>query len=267
MITCAEFVSDKSNRRNCDDVTLHVQDLLDFILSPDACREKTVFQSNEFFVGDGLETVNEIISECKGLLAEWQPPAWEKDDDELQNMAFRRKYRTRHADVGDDIDVERYIDGKRADFWTTVYKDRTEVQADAVTYLLDVNVSCGDSRGTRLQEQGKEMYMIGLKNERLGIPFRIIGVDCVGYPENKFAPRRTFYVIKDWGDPLSPNMFGWFATNRLANLFSCLYAARVMGTRHSCLGRCINCTVSASRDFPGEQIKTFDGNNRLTVVD
>lgn len=164
--------------------------------------------------------------------------------------APRRKHRERDADTG-DINIERYIDGDLHPF-TDVFTETTP--KPALTILIDAIISMTERNKTYLTEAHAQAFALCLKAEQEGTPCRVIA--CRTGSINEASSYTMAIVIKDWIDPIFPEIWGGLKSNFAVNAFGNCIADFLIGT-YTIGNSHPQVTYAEDITDPGEEIIIF----------
>jgi hypothetical protein len=164
---------------------------------------------------------------------------------DLQDYSRPRR-RPRRAPEG-DFDIDDYLAGEREPF-TEWVKEPREVRA--LTIILEITVPWGDRTKPYMAPRHKRVYSLALEAENRGIPCRVVAALLIKIPEKREI-FRLYAMIKDYADPIFPQLWGGIKTNKAANAFWNSLTDYLVGTRELCNGTASRWDVA--RDFPEDE--------------
>jgi hypothetical protein len=145
---------------------------------------------------------------------------------ELETYAPKKRHRERDADAG-NLDVERYLDGDQKPF-IDVFTEAAPRPAKTILMEIGANARERDDL-TTMRQRHRHIYAEVLKAEAQGEAVRVIAVDVIKYDERPDQLKR-FIVIKDYLDPIFPEIWGALKTCACINSFSNLMSYTIFGT-------------------------------------
>jgi len=168
-------------------------------------------------------------------------------DAELDTFETHRRHREKDADTG-NIDVERYIDGDPRPF-VDVFTETTPKPSK--TILLDIAISAFERhQNEAMRNRHRHVYHEAIKAESEGSPLRVIGVFSINIPERPEA-LTLYIIIKDYSDPIFPELWGTVKTNQTANSAINVIMDYLIGTSSDFNG--FLTTTDTTGDFPEDE--------------
>jgi len=231
MMTVEEYIFNQMPDR----AFLYMPDVVTHILKQDT--RQTVFKCPEvepFWIKGFIKALNEPA----------EPP--EIFDSCLDSYNPRRRHKELDADSG-DIEIDRYLNGDPRPF-IDVFSIQTP--RPARTILIDSCLSANERHDDMITEQHKAVYMEALKAEADGTPFRVIACRSSKINERP-EPYTVYIVIKDWNDPIFPNIWGALKTSKSTNDFGNCFQDFITGSYTSANGR--PSITYYENDFPPEE--------------
>jgi len=133
---------------------------------------------------------------------------------QLDTFEHRRKHREKDADTG-SIDIDRYLNGDPRPF-VDVFTETTPKPSK--TILMDIGISFYERKDNEaMRNRHRHTYHEALKAEGEGSPLRVIACFSLLIPERNHDPLTLYIIIKDYQDPIFPELWGMFKTNATAN--------------------------------------------------
>jgi len=231
MMTVKEYIFNKMPDRTF----LYMPDVVNHILKKDT--RKTVFKCPEF---EGYA----FDSFVESLKTPPEPP--EIFDSCLDSYSPRRRHKELDADSG-DIEIDRYLNGDPRPF-IDVFSFQTP--RPARTILIDSCLSGSQRNDDTITDQHKAVYREALRAEAEGTPFRVIACRSSKIEELR-SPYTVYIVIKDWNDPIFPNIWGSLKTSATTNDFGNCFQDFVTGSHSS--GNGFPEVTYFENDFPPEE--------------
>jgi hypothetical protein len=99
-------------------------------------------------------------------------------------------------------------------------------------------------------DRHKKVYSLALEAESRGIPCRVVAALLIKIPERR-ETFRLYVVVKDYSDPIFPQLWGGIKTNKSANAFWNSLTDYLVGTRETANGLAQRWNVA--RDFPEDE--------------
>ena len=213
MITVREYIARKMPPRSF----LSMPDVVNHILKHDTRR--TVFKCPDTLDSDIC--FKNFVQSLK------TPPETPKLFNSCIDEAYspRRRHKEFDADSG-DLDLDRYLNHEPRPFSDvfTIYEPRP-----ARTILIDSCIPGKERNDEDTTEQHKAVYMEALKAEAEGTPLRVIACRTSRIDELT-APYTVYIVLKDWNDPIFPNIWGALKTSETTNDFGNCFQDYITGS-------------------------------------
>jgi hypothetical protein len=225
MIRISDYIKGKDTIPETEIIYWNGQDLMNYILSFNSSKNvvKTRFdKQTKGFDPFADEMLNIVKTEIKKSLPK---NGYHKTLDGIY-----RSYHTREkqSDSG-DFDVEFYIE-KSPIPWIETLKQET--QGDGVTIIFESNVPWCDRHNNYIQKRHESIYKICLSNELNKIPTRVIAILGIEYPEYNYKTSEYRIIIKNYDDPIYPNVWGVLRNNKSMNAITNCISDFIVGTIH-----------------------------------
>jgi len=183
-----------------------------------------------------------------------------------------------------EIVIERYLDGV-ANMFDEPYKRR--VHRPGMTIIFEIAIPVSENRSEKQRRRFDKVYRLVTTAENDGCPCRVIAAAatrCSERHEEVHQARkvgvkldstiRTYWVIKDYEDPIFPGIWGPMSTSYGANQLMVAYMSLVVGTNDYTRGQVA--TYDVAKDMPPDEeiiivdasYLNYDGtkDNSLTVL-
>lgn len=231
MMTVKEYIANQMPNRSF----LSMPDVIEYILKHDT--RKTVFKNPELD-GPNFEPFKNSLND--------PPERPEIFASCLDSYSPRRRHKELDADSG-DIDLDRYLNGDPRPF-IDVFSIQTPKPAR--TILIDSCLSGMERHEEQITEQHKAVYREALRAEAEGTPFRVIACRSSKIDERP-RPYTVYIVVKDWNDPIFPNIWGALKTSKTTNDFGNCFQDFIVGSYTH--GNGIPKITYYGNDFPPEE--------------
>lgn len=166
---------------------------------------------------------------------------------ELDTFERRRRHREKDSDSG-NLDVDRYLNGDPRPF-VDVFSE--PLPKPAKTLLIDMSIMSGERGGDDMRRRHKYIYREAVKAEQEGTPLRVIAAFANGIDERNGNSIKTYVIIKDYQDPIFPEIWACFKTNASTNSTYNLISFTCQGTESYSNGHAA--ILNASNDFPEDE--------------
>ncbi len=231
MITVKEYIA----RRMPEKAFLYMPDVIEHILKHDT--RKTVYKcptTEEY-------CFNEFLERLKA-----PPEAPEIFESCIDAYSPRRRHKELNADSG-NFDIGRYLEGERRPF-----VDVFSIQSPqpARTILIDSCLAAHERDDDAITEQHKAIYADTLRAEADGTPVRVVACRSSKIDELK-KPYTVYIIIKDWNDPIFPDIWGALKTGASTNSFGNCFQDFITGSHSPANGH--PSTTLYGEDFPPEE--------------
>lgn len=231
MITVSEYIARKMPPRSF----LAMPDVVSHILKHDT--RQTVFKCHD------------VIDSCfDGFVKSLKTPPETPQifNSCLEAYSPRRRHKELDADAG-NLDIDRYLNHDPRPFSDvfTIYEQRP-----ARTILIDSCISSSERDDDHTTDQHKAVYMEALKAEAEGTPLRVIACRTSQIDELT-APYTVYIILKDWTDPIFPNIWGALKTSETTNDFGNCFQDYITGSHNSTNGT--PRTTYYETDFPPDE--------------
>ena len=146
-------------------------------------------------------------------------------DKAAESFERKKTHRERDSDSG-TFDVERYLNGDETPF-TDVFTETSAKTSE--TIIMEMGANCEDRHDTETyRKRHRKAYAEMLRAESLGIPVRVIA--CMSHTYSEFETARIHYIIlKDYTDPIFPEIWGCLRSGATANSASNLVSYTMVG--------------------------------------
>lgn len=241
MFTCAEhFDNYHKTKALALPMWVHALDVLKYILRGDI--SKTIFGDQR----PEKEFLAELQTHLDGKPKEVENFIEARHNDFVQERRWRR-FDSEHG----DLSVDRYLDGERrpCDDYRKKFVDKP-----AVTLIMDASVPYRDRPLSDMDKRHKQIYSYACEANKEGRPCRVLAVNNCGISELSSKMMRTYFVLKDFDDPIFPSIWAAFETNQMTNSFINAYMDYFIGTSDSGNGRVESFDLSQDRQMLGETI-------------
>ncbi len=228
-----------------EQVWFYMPDLVNYIMSH---RMK-----DSFFGGNGWYNREEFHKAA--LREEMKKGTHDAEDLNKEAFTFERKktHREKDSDSG-TFDVERYLNGDERPF-TDVFTETTPKVSKTIIMELGANWMDRDDESV-YRNRHRRAYAEVLKAEAEGVPVRVIAAASKKFGEFNSA-RKYYIIVKDYGDPIFPEIWGCLRSGITANATCNLISYTLVGTRDSGNGYQRDFTID--EDFPEDE--------KLIVID
>ena len=139
------------------------------------------------------------------------------------------QWETFNSDIGDNIDIDRYLDRN-----PVCFRDRRKKLKDtaAISIMFDTSIPWSDRDGEEVKKRHDYIYQVAFQAEAEGKPCRVVAVSNTEIPELD-GEVRVLAIIKDYLDPIFPGLWGAFVSNRATNSYQNCLMDYFIGTYHS----------------------------------
>jgi hypothetical protein len=217
------------------DLAEHIQSVGNSIEEQvDFAKKRTAFNCPFDLCRDYLRTVQEAMRDKVNRVE-----VLSCDESYEVNYIPSPKHREVFSDMG-DLAVERYLDKHNLPF------DEVKVlvkEGQSHTAFIDIGVNAGNRSDTYVDEQHKKIYAMAANAEATRAPFRVIAAYSLVTGEGKF---RFFIVLKDYDDPIFPNIWACIGNNASTNSLLNTISDFVIGTNDPGNGYTNECPIRKS---------------------
>jgi hypothetical protein len=227
------------NRGCPETVWFYMPDLVSHLFSSD--------MKNSLHKGNG--NISQMEEHKKDLKEEMKKGTHDAEDLNVQAECFERKRTHRELDSDSGtFDVERYLDGDERPFMDVFTQ---EVNKTSKTILIEMGASWGERHNEEtFRKRHQAAYAEVLKAEATGTPIRVVGCYSASYHEFK-VPRKYYAIVKDYTDPIFPEIWGCLRSGTTANDMANLISFTVIGTKSGSNGSPVSFDVDV--DFPEDE--------------